>query len=552
MKHINKNYSSTIPLLLLIMAIMSFASCKKYLEVESKSLVTDATAWASSQNADLFLNDIYSGLPRYYNISDPIDNYSDDALCDLSNQYSRVTFAMSIYTPNDGPNYWNSNYSNIRKCNLFIKNVTASDLSAEWKTKRLAEARFLRAFYYQILWINYGGVPIITDVLDQSSQGDDIYRARNTSEETFKFITDELAAISGDLPLRADQGRASRGAALTLKGWCELFEASAFRNPSNDLSKWATSAATNKQVMDLGVYSLFPDYQTMFYEGNNNNSEEIFSRQYVGGTALGGSREGLTAPHNVAGVSKSFGGVRPTQDLVQEYFMANGLPISDPASGYDPQHPYQNREKRFYQSICYDGAQWLGTTMVYKVGSGSQNEFDPGDFHMGSNTGYDLIKGMDPKYAVHGDNKISSASQKFFRYAEVLLNYAEAQNEAVGPDESVYNAINKVRDRSDLPGLTLGMTQEEMRNAVRQERRVELAFEQKRLMDLIRWKTAEVNLNRNLLGMRIDNVGGNWVYSVVPAAGGQRKFDANKNYVLPIPQSAIDKNSRLIQNPNYN
>lgn len=531
---------------------MSFTSCKKYLEVESKSLVTDASVWASPQNADLFLNDIYAGLPRDYNNSDPVDNYSDDAMNDLNYTYSRVTFSQSIYTPNDGPNYWNSNYSNIRKCNLFIKNVSASDLSAEWKTKRLAEARFLRAFYYQILWINYGGVPIITDVLDQSSQGDDIYRARNTPEETFKFISDELAAISGDLPLRADQGRASRGAALTLKGWCELFEASAFRNPTNDLSKWAKAAATNKQVIDLDIYSLFPDYQTMFYEENNNNVEEIFSRQYVGGTALGGSREGLTAPHNVAGESKSFGGVRPTQDLVQEYFMANGLPITDPASGYDPQHPYENREKRFYQSICYDGAQWLGVTMVYKVGSGSQNEFDPGDSRGGSNTGYDLVKGMDPKYAVHGDNKISSASQKFFRYAEVLLSYAEAQNEAVGPDASVYDAVNEVRRRSDLPNLTPGMDQEKMRKAIRQERRVELAFEQKRLMDLIRWKIAEVNLNRNLLGMRIDNVGGNWVYSVVPAAGGQRKFDANKNYVLPIPQSARDKNSELIQNPNYN
>src|SRR5690606_40525416 len=146
---------------------------------------------------------------------------------------------------------------------------------------------------------------------------------------------------------------------------------------------------------------------------------EIFSRQYLGGTSLGGSREGLTAPFNVGGESKSWGGVRPTHNLVHEFFMANGLPITDPGSGYDPNNPYRNREKRFYYTVTYDGAEWLGNTMVYRVGSGSLNEFD-----RGSPTGYDLVKGMNPMYATHGDQMLNSATQKYFRYAEVLLNYA--------------------------------------------------------------------------------------------------------------------------------
>ena len=521
-------------------------ACSDYLDLSPTNRVTDEIAWTNSNNADMFLTNIYAGLPRAYNTADPVDNFSDDAIAGPVNQYSRTTFALSNYNSSNAPNYWTSNYANIRKCNLFLEKAGTSALDDEWKRVRIAEARFLRAYFYHILWMHYGGIPVITEVLNQSEQGDAIYRERNTATETFEFITGELAAIAPDLPLKPEAGRASWGAALTLKGWCELYEASALNNSGNDLAKWQKAAETNKQVIESGLYSLFPEYQAMFYEENNNNVEEIFSRQYLGGTSLGGSREGLTAPFNVGGESKSWGGVRPTHNLVQEFFMANGLPITDPGSGYDPNDPYKNREKRFYYTVTYDGAEWLGNTMIYRVGSGSLNEFD-----RGSPTGYDLIKGMNPMYATHGDQMLNSASQKYFRYAEVLLNYAEAQNEASGPDQSIYDAINLIRERVDLPPLKNGLSQEEMRKAIHQERRVELAFEQKRLLDLLRWKTAEVVLNQNLLGMKIEDITSGKVATVVPVAGGERRFFPEKNYLFPIPQSAVDKNPRLTQNPNY-
>lgn len=521
-------------------------ACNDYLEVVPTDQVTEAFVWNTAANADMFLNGIYAGLPREYNTADPVDNFSDDGFSGPANQYSRTVFALSSYTPNDAPNYWSGNYANIRKCNLFLDKITSSSLSEDWKKIRLAETKFLRAYFYHILWIHYGGVPIITDVLNQSEQGDAIYRERNSNEDTFKFIVQELAEAANNLPIKSDAGRATKGAALTVKAWCELFAASKLHNPSNNLDKWSEAAKTNKQVMDLGVYSLFPDFQTMFYEENNNNQEEILVRQYLGGTTLGGSREGLSAPYNVGSESKSHGGVRPTHNIVQEFFMANGLPIDHPQSGYDPNSPYKNREKRFYYSVTYDGAEWLGVTMIYRVGSGSIIEFN-----RGSPTGYDLVKGMNPKYALHGDQRLNSANQKLFRYAEVLLNYAEAQNEAAGPDQSVYDAINQIRKRVDLPELVKGLSQEEMRQAIHQERRVELAFEQKRYLDLIRWKQAEVILNKNLLGMKIETSPTGTIATIVPVAGGQRKFDPEKNYVLPIPQSAIDKNTKLIQNPNY-
>ena len=536
--------------MLLLISVLALNSCKKFLEVTPNDQVADNSAWGNTQTADLFLNDIYASVPGPFTVPDPEENWTDNTMAGVPSYYSITTYANSIYTPSNAPSYW-TQYTNIRKANLFIEKVSASTLLDSWKKQRLGEARFLRAYFYLLLWTHYGGVPIITDVLDASTDGDQIFRVRNTDSETAKFIIDECTAIAPDLPIKAEAGRASRGAALTLKGWSELFNASPLKNTANDKNKWAQAAATYKTVMTSNAYSLFSDYEIMFYEENNNNEEVIFAKQYLGGTPLGGSREGLQGAWRSGGVQRAFGGVDPTQDLVDEYAMANGLPITDPASGYDPQNPYVNREKRFYQSIIYDGSNWLGFTMVMKQGVGSDNETDLSNRNESTNTGYYVRKGMNPKYAINGANRLNSANFIIFRYAEVLLGYAEAQNEAAGPDVSVYDAINKVRARSALPALKAGLSQEEMRIAIHRERRVELAFEERRWYDLMRLKLAEKNLNGTLHAVHIQNVSGKPVYKVIPAAAGGRTFYANKNYVLPIPQSALNQNKKLIQNPNY-
>jgi hypothetical protein len=533
----------------ILVLLISFSGCKKFLEVSPADQVTSALLFSNTNNADLFLNNVYAGLQGPFTTYDPTENFTDNAMNGVNGTVSRTLYASSVYTPSNAPSYW-SLYNNIRAANLFIKSVSESSMDESWKKKRLGEARFLRAYFYQVLWTHYGGVPIITDVLKQED-GESIFRARNTDEETFQFIVNECAAIADDLPLQSEAGRATKGAALTLKGWCELFAASALKNSNNDLSKWATAAATNKQVIDLEVYDLFPDYNLQFFEENNDNVETIFAKKYLGGTALGGGREGLQGAWIVGGVQRAYGGVDPTQELVDEYEMANGLPITDPASGYNPQDPYKNREKRFYQSVLYDGATWLGFEMVMRRGEGSRNETDLSNLNEATNTGYYLLKGLNPKYAINGNNQQNSANFILFRYAEVLLNYAEAQNEAVGPDESVYDAVNEVRHRSELPDLPEGLSQEQMRKAIRRERRVELAFEEKRWYDLMRWKVAETNLNTSLHGILIEKQGVSLKYTVIEAADGKRIFYPEKNYLYPIPQSAIDKNKNLAQNPNY-
>jgi hypothetical protein len=553
MKTPNKYIS--ISCLLLMMVSLLNTSCKKSLDdslsVTPHDRLTGDVVFASTSTADLFLNDIYNSLPDGNNWYDPFENWSDNSICGYNWVNSRNEALQATYTPStidfgQALNLdWATNYGYIRKCNVFIANVTSSALPADYKKVRLAEARFLRAYFYHLIWMAYGGVPIITLPLDINTQGDKVFFDRNTSDDTYKFITTELAAVSTDLPtIASETGRATQGAALTLKGWVELYN-----------HDYATSAVTNKQIIDnMGngqVYDLFPDYGNLFLD-NTANKEAIFYRQYIP-RVKGGAFEGYNgATFTKGGVETSWGGVNPTQELVDDYAMDNGLPISSPASGYDLKHPYNHREQRFYKSIVYDGSFWYNDTIRTRQGINSPNEIDLSDASDAGQTGYYLRKRVNDKITLGSDNwdgHSGGQNYYYFRYAEVLLNYAEAQNESSGPDATVYDAINKVRTRSALPNLTPGLSQGGMRTAIRRERRVELAFEDKRWWDLMRWKLAEVNLNQPLHGIAISADASS--YTPVTTPGGNRKFDASKNYLFPIPQNAIDQNKKLKQNPGY-
>jgi hypothetical protein len=547
---------STIFFLLLLVIV---SSCKKAfddkLNVTPRDRLTDASVWTDQGTADVFLNDVYGKLPDGNNSYDPFDNWSDNSICGYAWPASRNLAQEASYTPStldlsqSLPLGWSTLFSNIRKTNVFIKNVTASALPDDFKKQRLAEAKFLRAYFYHLVWICYGGAPIITEPLDVSTQGENIFKEKATFDETYAFIISDLVDAANDLGTTNDAGRATKGAALTLKGWCELFA-----------HKYTDAAATNKTIIEtMGngiIYDLFSNYGTLFLPEGNNNKEGIFYRQYIP-RVIGGRNEGYNGTtFTKGGAETSWGGVNPTQELIDDYSMDNGLPITDPASGYNPQKPYKNRELRFYESIVYDGSYWYNDTIYTRQGIGSPNEIDLSDKNDGTQTGYYLRKGCNDKITLGSDNWDGASGGQnfyFFRYAEVLLNYAEAQNEAVGPDASVYDAIDKIRARAALPALSAGFSQTQMRTAIRRERRIELAFENKRWWDLIRWRTAEINLNLPEHGISIEaGPGGTLIYAPVPAVGGTRKFDASKNYLFPIPQGAIDQNTKLVQNPGYN
>lgn len=539
--------------LYIISFVIIASSCNRdeAIDVNPRDRFSDATVWTDKGATDLFLNDIYLQLPDGNVWYDPFDNWSDNSICGFAWPSSRTSAQQAVYTPSTltfgdiGNAYeWSTRYTNIRKCNLFIEKVTASSFDDDYKNIRIAEARFLRAFFYHQLWMAYGGVPIITDVLNRAEQGDEIFRSRNTFDETFTFITTECEAAQANLPAKAQSARGSRGAALALKGWCELFA-----------HKYEAAATTNKRIIEELSYELHPSYGEFFLTRGDESLESIFYRAYIP-RVRGGNIDGtIGTTFTKGGAQTSWGGQCPTQELVDDYAMDNGKEISDPTSGYNPQDPYKNREKRFYESIIYDGSYWYDDTIYTRQGIGSKNEIDLADKDDATQTGYYVRKRISDKITLGADNwdgRSSPQNYSYFRYGEILLNYAEAQNEAVGPDASVYDALTKLRARVDLPPLPAGLNQDDMRKAIRRERRVELAFEDKRWWDLIRWNIAHVNLNRLLHGIAITTGGGGTLqYAPVPAVGGNRKFDASRNYLFPIPQAMRDRNTQLQQNPGY-
>ena len=540
------------------------SACEDWLEIEPKDRFGDTTVWGSEENADMFLNDIYNQLPHLNNETQNLDQYSDNSYVGAEWMNARTTIYTGALSPTSWiPGPWDmwkwgrqnnddakGQYERIRSCNLFITKVTESDFSADYKKERLAEARFLRAWFYHYLWMAYGGVPIITEVLD-NNVSTDIFYPRETAQKTFEFIDKELDEIKDDLlPRRSgsDLGRASKGAILTLKGWVELFHASELRNPGKDKKRWEAAAATLKDVIDLQVYHLQSTILDLWTEATNNNDEGIFDFQMS--KQNGGRREGLFGPVFVKGVQSSWGNMQPTQELVDDYCMANGLPITDPASGYNKNNPYKNREKRFYQSILYDGSMWQGEEIITRVGVGSPNEIDTSSDSDVTNTGYYTRKTIDE--SVNGADNLQMsngmANYIFFRYADVLLMYAEASLEA-GDKPTAIEYLDMVRTRGDnMPSIgdtyPQGITENQLREIIRRDRRIELAFEDKRWWDILRWKICDGEngvMNKPIGGMKIEDTNGDGVWEYNYHEVGKRTF-LPRMYYQPIPQYVIDKN----------
>jgi hypothetical protein len=553
---------------LLALLILCIGSCKNdvFLTVPSKGTLTSTVTFSTQTNADLFVDDIYQNVYDINNVTEMLDQWTDNGDCGATNQAGQAIIranGLSAGNNSTGPGGyfgWTLNYTNIRKCNLFLQQaaLNQSAYSATWYAQRVAEVRFLRAFFYNTLFTNYGGVPLITTPLT-NLDGSDIFTARSTVDQTLAFIEADLDAAAAVLPLKqgsADLGRPTKGAALTLKGWDELFYASPLVNTTNDPAKWAKAAATNLAVMNLGVYSLFNPagsttaYKDQFLAVNNWNPETIFAKAYAL-PGKGHKREGQEGPVIVNGGEQAWGNIAPTQSLVDDYAMDSGLLPTDPGSGYDPQNPYVRRESRFYQSIVYDGSVWQG--QVWQSRIGGNNQIDLGSTSDISNTGYNGRKTLDE--SINGQTSLgtspNTSNYQFFRYAEVLLSYAEAQNEAVGPDASVYSAVNAVRARVALPALAAGLTQAAMRTIIRHERRLEFVFEDKRWFDIRRWDITVKGpgvINTPRYGMKITANGSSLLYT--PVIIFQDRFSEYMNW-LPIPQSVLNQNTKLVQNPGY-
>lgn len=488
-----------------MLTICFFSSCSEsFLDTTSTDTYNDANWWKNESQAISSLNGCYTVL-RSSDIGGTSNLSMENVSPNSYNMSGEIALATGNHTPANTIEFkdvWDANYRGIGRTNNLLGNIDKVQMDEALKNRIIAEAKFLRAFFYSNLVNFYGGVPLILDPPDFEMHGS---LPRNTRAEVVAQIIADLDEATSVLPLSysgPNIGRATKGAALGLKTRVLLYE-----------GRWAEAASTAKQVMDLQHYSLFPDYRGLFMLENENNSEVIFDVQYQMPEYSNSFDNLLEVQLNVA----------PTLDLVNSYLMKDGLPI-DESPLYDPNNPYENRDPRLHKTIVFPGYMFLGRIVP-------QSKYFSTGFGFKKYTTYkdDLAE---PIYLRSEINFI------ILRYADILLMYAEAQNEASGPDESVYEALHLIRERAGMPDIPGGLDKEQMREAIRHERRIEMVNEALYYHDIRRWRTAEQVMNASVLNSKGEVV-------------QVRTFNPQRDYLWPIHELLIQDNPALEQNPNY-
>lgn len=561
-------------ILAFVSASLGIVSCENdFLETESTNL-TDNAVFADSELTDAFIRGLYTSIriadkepghnggdtpagfgrgfhwAMWNSVSDEAIYSNDDATYLVQRgQLSPSNFGFMSTT-------WGRSFRNIREVNIALSQIETSPFDAETKTRLIAELHFIRAYRYFELLRGFGKTPIVGDEIYQLDSDFSPLYDRKEIPEVVSYIESELAiAISG---LPDDNGaRATRGAAMALKARVLLYAASPlFTGGSDDAQKWQSAATAAKDVMDMGKYSLVTNLDAdpaenfrKYFVTQGMTSEDIFMRFYVQTSTSGGRSipiERMNGPNGSGG----WGGNGPMQNFVDDFEMSNGDAIDDAGSGYDEQDPYADRDPRFYATVVYNGLMFRDRPYEPFLPGGKDSPEGNEPWNT-SKTGYLMRKFMREDITLNDWNDMGSTPWRYFRYAEILLNFAEAQNEVSGPNTEVYAAINEVRSRAGMPDL-VGLSKEEMRARIWNERRVELAFEEHRYFDVRRWLIAMDVENEEAGGVYITKEDDeSFTYDFSKIALSDKTFE-EKHYWFPIPLDEITASGgALEQNPNY-
>lgn len=536
----------------LLIIFITATSCNK-LELTPLNTLSDANTWSNQSLITLYVNAQYTVLLHGYQ-QDLLPAADDEAF--NIHQYGNLYMIQTGQLTQDNVtnfstkiNYWNFAYSYIYNINVFFSKIDAAPVDATFKTGVMAEMRFLRAYIYANLIWRYGSVPIITKVF---SLHDNFKVTPSSYDDCVKFIDSELDAAATALPPNqpaAQEGRASANACMALKARVLLYDASLLNNPSHDQAKWQAAADASAALLKLG-YSLNADYQGTFLGDNN---EIIFARYFTQANSTNFSTE------QGRNGSNGWTSQNPSQNQVNAYEMAatgmrpytenpDGSLVLNPGSGYDPNNPYAGRDPRLDASILHDGSVWQGrVTETFDGGLDSPgSSIQPWNASL---TSYAYKKGVVESIPPSGSTTKSTNPWIFFRYGEVLLNYAEAEFE-LGNEDVARQYINMVRARPGVNMPPVTDAGDALRARLQNERRVELAFEELRFFDVRRWKIADVTENIPILRMHITKqTDGSKVYQIQPLE--VRSF-LPQHYLLPIPRSEVAKSQgSLTQNPGY-
>lgn len=551
-----------------VLLILFCISCQQnILDIEPQDRIAETAVWEDANLIQAYHTELYNAIPHGFYIhmySKFTDEAYNTAPCCCAEHFKLHTYSPDNIAGVGGDwcgnflYYWDRGYQYIRKINVFLEKMEEVDIVLENKDQLVAEAKFLRGFIYFELIKRFGGVPIVDEVY---GLGEDVEFERNTFDECVAFIEQDLNEAIPDLPERypstdANYGRATADAAQALLSRTYLYAASPLFNPANDLQKWQKAADAAEELLNKG-YALYPDYQELFELSHGDPQDEvIFSRGF---TATGAT--GHQAPmHNFNRRYEAYGGWwgsnGPSQNLVDDYDMTNGEPpfLADgsinPASGYDPQNPFANRDPRFDATIIHDGSEFRGDTYEMWISEdGTQWGYDSYK-NTGDNprTNYVLKKFM-PSEGPFNWQTFYTIQWPHFRLAEIYLNYAEAKFE-LGDEATARQYLNMVRSRPgvNLPDIPASVTGDELRRRIYNERRVELAFENHRFFDVRRWKISDVVENRPIETLDIfRNMTTNVkTYQRVVLLDRTGTFQEHMN-LLPVATDEIQRNPGLTQ-----
>lgn len=550
-------------LIYILVASACLTSCD-YLDFDESQGMEKEEAYGYFENVDKLASAVYRSIPQDFGV---ISNALREAATDNAVYTWSSNAVYKIYSNAWSPinlvdDQWGTYYQVIHDANSFLENYSEENLERfKWdpnyadNLKKAEmyknEVRVLRALYHFELAKRYGDIPL----LKRTYSLDEINMVEKTPfAEVIQFVADECAAVAPDLPLDhaeffGETGRVNRGTALAIRARALLYAASPLFAGEGDASvKWKAAAKAAYDVIALGKYSL-PNIASDPLYSKEGGNEVLNSPQLIFCKEDGSERNTFEANNLPIGFEGATGGNTPTQNLVDDFEMKDGTSFD----WNNPEHVKNmyydvngepTRDPRLYLNVICDGMVYMGTKVEPLAGGKNGSPIDGATL-----TGYYLKKLMNENVSLDPVKPVKKYHHyPIYRYAEVLLNYAEAMNEWQGPDYtdvecplSARAALNQVRAAAGMFGV-VAAGKDEFREKVRKERRIELAFEDHRFWDIRRWKMGEVV--RNIYGVQKQNN----VYQKVQV---QTRTWEDKMYLYPIPQKEVFVNKNLVQNPGW-
>lgn len=538
---------------LLLLTAGMFTSCD-VLDLEPLDSYTEPVIFSDATLTEAYVTKFYTYPKNGYN------ELSHRYYCDESMPNFDSSNSWQILQTGCTPdvmgffNMWKEYYTNIKNINIFFNNMENVDKIPEpQRSTLIGEAKFFRAFFYMDLINHYGGVPLITRTFELDDP--DMMVARDSYDDCAAFVVKEFGEAAELLPEKQtgkNFGRLTKGAALAYKARMLLYMASPLNNPSNERSKWQAAADACEAVINLNQYSLDPSYQGLFY--NNQSPEIIFERLYD--VEHGHWFNWYNQPNGYLGWSYTC----VTQEMVDSYELEDGS-MPDSSIYADPEnpssvYPWANRDPRFYATVVCDGQNYVNRPVEYWVNEdgitgGLDSEYSGTENWNYSKSHYSLRKFAGEWITAPRATRANNP-WIYCRYAEVLLNYAEAKY-MLGDEATARTYVNMVRERArdGKEGILPDVTEsgDALLKKIQHERKVELAFEEHRWYDVRRWKIGKETQTGMFHGINIiRKEDGSKVYYLKDLQ--ERKFEDHHNLV-PLPQSEINKNDLLKQNPGY-